>query len=135
VRMVGLSNADEDQIRTAHKVLGDHLVSVQNQFSPRFRSSHREVEVCQELGLAFLAWSPLGGLSNAKQLAEEHPAFADVASARGVSPQQVALAWELAQSAVVIPIPGAKRPASIRDSAGAAELVLTQDELSLLDAE
>jgi aryl-alcohol dehydrogenase-like predicted oxidoreductase len=135
VRMIGLSNADEDQIRAAHKALGDRLVSVQNQFSPRFRSSHREIEVCAELGLAFLPWGPLGGLSNAKQLAEEHPAFAEVADSRGVSPQQVALAWELAQSPVVIPIPGAKRPESIRDSAAAADLVLTQEELRRLDQE
>jgi aryl-alcohol dehydrogenase-like predicted oxidoreductase len=135
VRMIGISNADEDQIRAAHKALGDALVSVQNQFSPRFRRSHREIEVCEELGLAFLPWSPLGGLSNAKQLAEEHPAFAQVAENHGVSPQQVALAWELAQSPVVIPIPGAKHPESIRDSASAADLGLTHDELQRLDAE
>jgi aryl-alcohol dehydrogenase-like predicted oxidoreductase len=135
VRMIGLSNADEDQIRMAHKVLGDRLVSVQNQFSPRFRSSRNEIDVCEELGLAFLPWSPLGGLSNAKQLADKHPAFAEIADARGVSPQQVALAWELAQSEVVIPIPGAKRPESIRDSASAAELTLTPEELARLDTE
>ena len=134
VRMIGLSNADPDQIRAAHKVLGDRLVSVQNQFSPRFRSSRPEIDVCQELGLAFLPWSPLGGLSNAKQLADEHPAFAEIAEERGVSPQQVALAWELSQSDVVIPIPGAKRPESIRDSASAADLELTEAELRRLDA-
>jgi aryl-alcohol dehydrogenase-like predicted oxidoreductase len=133
VRMVGLSNADPDQIRAAHKVLGDALVSVQNQFSPAFRSSRPEIDVCEELGLTFLPWSPLGGLSDAKQLAEKHPAFAEVAGARGVSPQQVALAWELAQSPVVIPIPGAKRPQSIRDSAAAADLDLTAEELARLD--
>jgi aryl-alcohol dehydrogenase-like predicted oxidoreductase len=133
VRMIGLSNADPDQIRAAHKVLGDSLVSVQNQFSPAFRSSLPEIDVCDQLGLAFLPWSPLGGLSNAKQLADQHPAFADVATARGVSPQQVALAWELAQSPVVIPIPGAKRPESVRDSAAAADLELTAEELSRLD--
>ena len=116
VRMVGLSNADPDQIRQAHDVLGSALVSVQNQFSPAFRSSRPEIDVCAELGLAFLPWSPLGGLSDAKALAEKHPAFKEVADARGVSAQQVALAWELAQSPVVIPIPGAKRPQSIRDS-------------------
>ncbi len=134
VRMVGLSNADPDQIRRAHAVLGDALVSVQNQFSPAFRSSLPEIEVCDELGLAFLPWSPLGGLSNAKELAEHHPAFQQVADDRGVSAQQVALAWELAQSSVVIPIPGAKRPSSITDSAAAADLVLTDDELARLDA-
>jgi len=134
VRMVGLSNVDEAQIRAAHQVLGDHLVSVQNQYSPAFRSSRPEIDVCEELGLAFLPWSPLGGLSNAKELSERHPAFATVAQARGVSAQQVALAWELAQSPVVIPIPGAKRPASIRDSAAAAELELSEEELAALEA-
>ena len=134
VARVGLSNADPDQIRLAHGVLGDALVSVQNQFSPAFRSSAPEIEVCEELGLAFLPWSPLGGLSSAKELAEKHPAFARVAEARGVSPQQVALAWELAQSPVVIPIPGAKRPQSVQDSAAAADLDLTAEELAELDA-
>ncbi|GAB3258266.1 aldo/keto reductase [Alteromonas gracilis] len=133
VSRIGLSNADPEQIRRAHDVLGDHLVSVQNQFSPAFRSSLPEVEVCTELGLAFLAWSPLGGLSKAKGLAEEHPAFADVAAELGVSPQQVALAWELAQSERVIPIPGAKRPQSIADSAAAAELTLSAEQLARLD--
>jgi aryl-alcohol dehydrogenase-like predicted oxidoreductase len=133
VARVGLSNADPDQIRLAHGVLGDRLVSVQNQFSPAFRSSRAEIEVCAELGLAFLPWSPLGGLGSAKDLAAKHPAFAEVAQARGVSPQQVALAWELAISPVVIPIPGAKRPQSITDSAAAADLDLTPEELSALD--
>ena len=134
VAHIGLSNADPDQIRAAHAVLGDSLVSVQNQFSPAFRSSKPEIDVCTELGLAFLPWSPLGGLSNAKELADKHPAFAEIAADRGVSAQQVALAWELAQSPVVIPIPGAKRPSSITDSAAAADLELTDDELSRLDA-
>jgi aryl-alcohol dehydrogenase-like predicted oxidoreductase len=134
VAAIGLSNADPGQIRAAHAVLGDSLVSVQNQFSPRFRSSRPEIDVCEELGLAFLPWSPLGGLADAKELADQHPAFAEVARARGVSAQQVALAWELAQSSCVIPIPGAKRPESVRDSAAAADLELTADELARLDA-
>jgi aryl-alcohol dehydrogenase-like predicted oxidoreductase len=135
VRMVGLSNADPGQIRQAHEALGGALVSVQNQFSPAFRSSRPEIDVCAELGLAFLPWSPLGGLSDAKELADKHPAFKEVADARGVSAQQVALAWELAQSPVVIPIPGAKRPQSVTDSAAAADLELTDEELALLDAD
>jgi len=135
VRMVGLSNADPQQIRTAYDVLGDALVSVQNQFSPAYRSSAPEITLCEELGLAFLPWSPLGGLGDAKGLAEKHPAFATMAEDHGVSAQQVALAWELAQSPVVIPIPGAKRPQSIRDSAAAADLELTTDELAALDAD
>ena len=133
VARVGLSNANPDQIRLAHQVIGAGLVSVQNQFSPAFRSSRPEIDVCAELGLAFLPWSPLGGLGDAKSLAENHPAFAEVAAERGVSPQQVALAWELAQSPCVIPIPGAKRPQSIVDSAAAADLELSAEELARLD--
>jgi aryl-alcohol dehydrogenase-like predicted oxidoreductase len=135
VRMVGLSNADPEQIRAAHAVLGGALVSVQNQYSPAYRSSQPEIDVCTELGLAFLPWSPLGGLGSAKELADKHPAFARIAQDRGISAQQVALAWELAQSEVVIPIPGAKRPTSITDSAAAADLELTADELAALDAD
>jgi aryl-alcohol dehydrogenase-like predicted oxidoreductase len=135
VRMIGLSNADPDQIRAAHKVLGDALVSVQNEFSPAFRSSRPEIDVCAELGLAFLPWGPLGGLGDPQVQAQKHPAFAEVAESRGVSAQRVALAWELAQSPVVIPIPGAKRPESITDSAAAADLELTADELARLDAD
>jgi aryl-alcohol dehydrogenase-like predicted oxidoreductase len=134
VAHVGLSNANPEQIRAAHAVLGDRLISVQNQYSPKFRSSRPEIDVCTELGLAFLPWSPLGGLSDAKELAEKHPAFAEIADARGVSAQQVALAWELAQAPCVIPIPGAKRPSSITDSAAAAAIELTADELIRLDA-
>ena len=133
VAMVGLSNADPEQIRQAHGILGAALVSVQNQFSPAYRSSRPEIDVCAELGIAFLPWSPLGGLGDAKDLAEKHPAFAEVADELGVSPQQVALAWELAQAPVVIPIPGAKRPQSITDSAAAADLVLTDDQVDRLN--
>ena len=135
VAMVGLSNADSDQIRLAHEVIGSGLVSVQNQFSPKFRSSRPEIDVCEELGLAFLPWSPLGGLNDAKELAQKHPAFAEVAQERGASAQQVALAWSLAQSPCVIPIPGAKRPQSVASSAAAADLQLSEDELRRLDAD
>ncbi|GAA2325138.1 aldo/keto reductase [Streptomyces kunmingensis] len=134
VAMVGLSNANPEQIRQAHAVLGPALVSVQNQFSPAFRSSRPEIDVCAELGLAFLPWSPLGGLDRAKGLAAQHPAFQEVASELGVSPQQTTLAWELAQSPVVIPIPGAKRPSSVTDSAAAADLTLSAEQLARLDA-
>jgi aryl-alcohol dehydrogenase-like predicted oxidoreductase len=133
VRMIGLSNVDPAQIRLAHQALGGALVSVQNQFSPKFRSSRPEIDVCEELGLAFLPWSPLGGLGDAKELAVKHPAFADIADELSVSAQQVALAWELAQSPVVIPIPGAKRASSIVDSAAAADIRLTAEQLARLD--
>ncbi|MFB9890536.1 aldo/keto reductase [Planobispora takensis] len=129
ILLAGISNANPDQIRTAHEILGGRLASVQNEYSPRFRSSEPEIDVCAELGVAFLPWSPLGGISSADRLGGP---FAEVAAARGVSPQRVCLAWELARSPVVIPIPGASRPESIVDSAAAAELTLSQEELALL---
>ncbi|MET7328303.1 aldo/keto reductase [Nonomuraea sp. NPDC005650] len=131
IQMAGISNADPGQIRLAHGILGDRLVSVQNEYSPRFRSSEPEVDVCAELGLAFLPWSPLGGIGRTGELSQRD-AFIEIAEARGVSPQQVCLAWELARSPVVIPIPGASRPETIINSAAAADLELSAEELARL---
>ena len=132
ILMAGISNANPEQIRLAQEILGGRLVSVQNQFSPRFRISEPELELCAEMGIAFLPWSPLGGIAQAGELGGQHAAFAEVAAERGVSPQQVALAWELAKADVVIPIPGASRPESVRDSVLAADLELSEEELARL---
>jgi aryl-alcohol dehydrogenase-like predicted oxidoreductase len=134
IRFAGISNADPDQIRQANEILGGRLVSVQNQFSPAFRSSERELELCAELGVAFLPWSPLGGIAQAGGLGSRFAVFADVARAHGVSPQQVCLAWMLAKAPVVIPIPGSSRPETIRDSVAATELKLSAEEQARLDA-
>lgn len=134
IRMAGISNANPDQIREANDVLGGRLVSVQNQFSPAFRSSEPELRLADELGIAFLPWSPLGGITSAGELGSRFEPFKDVADARGISPQVVALAWHLAQSPRVIPIPGSSRPETIRDSVTAVEVELTPEELAALDA-
>ena len=134
IKMAGISNATVDQIREANEVLGGRLVSVQNQFSPKFRSSEDELVLCDELGIAFLPWSPLGGISSAADLGSTFEEFALVARDHGASPQVVALAWELAKSDVVIPIPGASRPQSILDSVTAATVKLRPEEIERLDA-
>lgn len=134
IRMAGISNANVEQIKVAHEVLNGRLASVQNQFSPKFRSSEPELQLCAEMGIAFLPWSPLGGISSAPDLGSIHDEFALVAQERGVSAQVVALAWELSKAEVVIPIPGASRPESIEDSASAPELELTPEELQRLDS-
>ena len=133
IRMAGISNASPDQIMQARDILGGRLVSVQNQFSPAFRSSEPELELCDDLGIAFLPWSPLGGISRAAGLGSTFKAFQEIADGRGISPQQVCLAWELAKSEVVVPIPGASRPKTILDSAKAVDVTLTAEELALLD--
>jgi aryl-alcohol dehydrogenase-like predicted oxidoreductase len=134
IRMAGISNANPQQIRQADEILGGRLVSVQNQFSPTFRSSEPELELCAQLDKAFLPWSPLGGISNASALGSRYAVFAEVGQEHGVSAQQVCLAWMLAKAPVVIPIPGSSRPETIRDSVAAVELKLSADELSRLDA-
>jgi aryl-alcohol dehydrogenase-like predicted oxidoreductase len=133
VRMLGISNADIAQIDVARSILGDALVSVQNQFSPGWRFSADELRHCATHGLAWLPWSPFGGVSAAGALDATAPAFAEVADELGVSVYQVTLAWHLAQSDVVLPIPGASRPASIVDSAAATHLELTDEQLRRLD--
>lgn len=134
IRMAGISNADVDQIRLANEVLDGRLVSVQNQFSPAFRSSEAELELCDEMSIAFLPWSPLGGIAGAADLGSTYADFATVARDRGVTPQVIALAWELAKSDVVIPIPGASRPQSILNSVTAATVKLRPEDIARLDA-
>lgn len=134
IELAGISNANPEQILLAREILGGRLASVQNQFSPAFRSSEAELRLCSELGIAFLPWRPLGGIQSAASLGDRFPAFQAVALAHGVSPQVVCLAWHLAKSPQVIPIPGASRPASIRDSVQAAEFTLTPAESATLDA-
>ena len=131
IRLAGVSNADPAQIRAAREIAG--AVAVQNELSPAFRSSEPEVDLCAQLDLAFLPWSPLGGIGKATGLADRFAAFGDVARERGVSPQRVCLAWLLAKGPTVIPIPGASRPETIVDSAQAPELRLSAEEIARLD--
>ena len=134
IRMIGISNVSIEQIAEADHILGGRLVSVQNQFSPRFRSSEGELDYCAEHEIAFLPWSPLGGIGRAGGVGADHSAIAIVAGDLGVSAQQVTLAWELALQHCTIPIPGASRPASIRNSALAADLVLTSQQIAAISA-
>lgn len=134
VARVGISNASLAQIRLAADVLGPALVSVQNEYSPLARGSEPEIDLCAELGLTFLSWGPFGGMREAKALGSTFAPFAEVAAERGVSAQRVALAWQLARSPWIVPIPGASRPESVLDSVQAATLVLTDDELARLGA-
>jgi len=133
VGMVGISNADIAQIDAAREIVGDALVSVQNQFSPGWRSSAAELAHCAKVGLAWLPWSPFGGVSSAGSLGSAAPAFAEVAAELDVSVYRVTLAWHLAQADVVVPIPGASRRESVLDSAAAADLTLSPEQLARLN--
>jgi len=137
IRAVGISNANIEEIDVALEVLGEGgLASVQNEFSPRFRSSRDELEHCGKHGVAFLPWSPLGGTgAHSKDVGQTYPVFHEIGQERGVGPQQVVLAWELSLGEHVIPIPGASRPESVRDSAKAVDLDLLDDEIARIEGQ
>jgi aryl-alcohol dehydrogenase-like predicted oxidoreductase len=132
VRWVGISNASVEQIELACSITA--IAAVQNQLSLEYRSpiAKGEVAECERRGIAFLPWAPLGGISSAAEAAGRHDPVRAAAAAHGVSPQQVALAWLMALSAVVIPIPGASRTESILDCVAAAELELSDAELEAI---
>jgi aryl-alcohol dehydrogenase-like predicted oxidoreductase len=134
IRMVGLSNVSVEQIERANRILDGRLRSVENQFSPGARVNLDELEYCGAHGIAYLLWGPLGGSATAREIGGENPPFQRVAAELGVSPQRVALAWELTKGPTVIPIPGAVNPGEIADSAAAGELELSAEQRALLDA-
>ncbi len=134
VREVGLSNCTVEQLEEAEAIVP--IASVQNQLSLSYTEpiEKREPQVCAEKGIAFLAWSPLGGIGNADELSGSLDPVREAAEAHGVSPQRVALAWLRSLAPTVLPIPGASRPETATDSIGAAELELSDEELEAITA-
>jgi aryl-alcohol dehydrogenase-like predicted oxidoreductase len=128
IRWIGISNATVVQLEEALGIVD--VVSVQNQLSLQYTGpiAKGEVEACAERGIAFLAWSPLGGIGSSDSPAA-NAAVTAAAQAHDVSPQRVALAWLLSLAPTVIPIPGSSRPETITDSLRAADLALSADEL------
>lgn len=128
IRWVGLSNVTVEQLEAARAIVD--VVAIQNQLALDFPSplERGEVEAATEHRLAFLPWSPLGGIGNADQTSAR-AAVTATAREHGVSPQRVVLAWLLHLGPTVIPIPGSRRPETIEDSAQAATLALGDDEV------
>jgi aryl-alcohol dehydrogenase-like predicted oxidoreductase len=127
---VGLSNVSVAQIEVARQIVP--IVSVQNRCHPYDRSAWQDgvIRYCEENAIAFLAYSPVGGMRD-RDLVAQDPVLTEIGRAHGVSPQQVALAWLLAASPVLVAIPGATRLTSVLGSAAAMDLVLTADRESL----
>jgi len=129
----GLSNVTVDQLVEAEAIVD--IAAVQNELSLGYTAPlhNGEVAACEERGIPFLAWSPLGGIDNANGASRIRP-VREAADRHGVSVQRVVLAWLLSHGEQVVPIPGASRPESIRDSAASPELRLEPEELERISA-
>jgi aryl-alcohol dehydrogenase-like predicted oxidoreductase len=122
---IGLSNVTEDQLRQAQRLTP--VVSIQNRYNVRDRASESLVDLCAREGLAFLPWAPIQDFEGnrvIRQIAERHSA----------TPYQVALAWLLARSPAMLPIPGTGSPGHLEDNVRAAGLELSTEEREALTA-
>jgi aryl-alcohol dehydrogenase-like predicted oxidoreductase len=130
---VALSNVSVREIETAAAIVP--IVSVQNRWNPSHRSPETDgvLARCTRDGIAFLPYSPFGGASGARALAQTGR-LAEEARKRGLSPHRLVIAWMLAKSPVVVPIPGARRAESIVDCAQAAEVTLSPGDVAAVEA-
>ena len=138
VRRIGLSNCTLPELEIALDIAGGPddggIVSVQNEWSPRFRGERDVLHRCHELGIAFLPWSPLGGSTQAREVGSHYADFARVGDACGVNAQEAVLAWLLASTPVMIPIPGATKPSTVDSIVHALTVTLTDEQRAGLDA-
>jgi pyridoxine 4-dehydrogenase len=127
IRHVGLSNVGRSHVEQAQRIVP--IVSVQNRYSLTARDSEEVLKLCEQQGLGFVPWFPLdtGGLTRADRLEQ-------VARAHGATPGQVALAWLLAHSPVMIPIPGTSSIEHLEENVAAAALRLSDEELAQIEA-
>jgi pyridoxine 4-dehydrogenase len=128
IRHVGLSNVDPEEIVRARKILP--IVSVQNRYNIEDRKSEKVLVYCEKESLGFMPWFPIGG---GRGLKPEN-ALAKAARDRGASVIQVALAWLLERSPVMLPIPGTSSIAHLEENVAAAKLKLTPTEWKAIDA-
>jgi aryl-alcohol dehydrogenase-like predicted oxidoreductase len=122
IRHVGLSNVSVGQLEEARRICP--IVSVQNEYNIEDRSSEDVLEACEKLGVAFLPWFPLGEGSALKSRAVK-----SMAKKHRARPAQIALAWLLAKSPVMLPIPGTADLEHLEENAGAARLTLSPDDM------
>jgi aryl-alcohol dehydrogenase-like predicted oxidoreductase len=126
IARVGLSNVDRDQVALARKSL--EIASVQNNYNVANRESEPVLKYCEEHDMAFIPYFPL----DAGDIA--HDTLEDVARAHDATPFQIALAWLLRHSAVMLPIPGTSSPAHLEENVAAAKIVLTDAQYDRLSA-
>jgi pyridoxine 4-dehydrogenase len=124
IRHIGLSNVDSRQLAQAREIVD--VVSVQNRYNLGDRHSESVLEASERAGIAFLPWFPL----NVGELADAGGRVAEIASAHGATQAQVALAWLLRRSPVMLPIPGTSSVDHLEENVGAASLALSDSEFA-----
>jgi aryl-alcohol dehydrogenase-like predicted oxidoreductase len=132
IRYVGVSNFSVEQIKQARDTV--EIVSVQNQYNPWHRQPEFDgvLEYCEQEGLTFLPWSPMGGSSRVSRL-QDIPIIVQLAQGKGVSVYQIVLSWLRAKSPCIVPIPGASKVSSIEDSVKSVEVKLSPQEVEDID--
>lgn len=130
---IGFSNVTAAEYDIAQEETGGMIAAIENERSPRFRDHSDVVARCERDQIAFLAWSPLGGERDAKNLGEFFPEFQAVADDINATAQQVALRWLKTHSEVVIPIPGFTKIETAQASIDAMKLVLSEEQIDRLN--
>ena len=123
IRHIGISNVTEDQLRTAERITP--IVSIQNRYNVVDRSSETLVDLCEQEQLAFLPWAPISE-------ADEVEVITDAARNHGYTPRQIVLAWLLARSPQILPIPGSGDAEHVEDNVAAAAIKLDQNEVAAI---
>ncbi len=127
VRHIGLSEVSVDELKQAQQVT--EIASVQNRYNLTDRTSQELLEHCTREGIAFIPWAPVGN----KELTGPDSPVGEIARTLGATPSQVSLAWLLAISPVVLPIPGTKTVEHLRENLGAADVKLSEQDMKRLE--
>ena len=127
IRNIGVSNVSVAQLAEARAIVD--VVSVQNRYNYEDRSSEAVLDVCEQHGIAFLPWAPIGGQSRLKAQVLER-----LARDHGATTLQIAIAWLLRRSPMMLPIPGTGSIAHLEENLGAASIHLSDEEFTLLGA-
>jgi pyridoxine 4-dehydrogenase len=123
IRHIGVSNFNEQQLQEAQAVTP--IVSVQNRYNAADRSSDSMVDLCEQESLAFLPWAPI-------QQIDANPAVAEAARRHDATPHQIVIAWLLARSPAILPIPGTGSPEHLEENVAAADIELSLAEIEAI---
>jgi pyridoxine 4-dehydrogenase len=128
VRFAGLSEVSVEQIKAASRYF--KVATVQNRYNLFDRQSEDVLEYCEANGIGFIPWYPLG----AGSIGDSSSVLSKIARNHGATPLQIAIAWLLQKSVVMLPIPGTSNPAHLRANASAANIELSAEEMTSLNA-